>query len=78
MKDGEPLFRIRRAVPADAPAIETPIARSVRGLQANDYSAAQIAGAVGTVFGVDSQIGKGFALDPLRMEARSQETEWRR
>jgi GNAT superfamily N-acetyltransferase len=49
-------FQIRCAVLADAPAIEALIARPVLGLQAGDYSLAQIAGALGTVFGVDSRL----------------------
>ena len=49
-------FRIRRASTADAPAIAALIDSSVRTLQANDYSAEQIEGALGTVFGVDTQL----------------------
>jgi N-acetylglutamate synthase-like GNAT family acetyltransferase len=50
------LFRIRRAIPADVASIATLIDQSVRGLQQQDYSQAQIDGALGTVFGVDSQL----------------------
>jgi GNAT superfamily N-acetyltransferase len=49
-------FRIRLATPADAPSITALIDTSVRGLQANDYSREQIDGALGTVFGVDTQL----------------------
>jgi GNAT superfamily N-acetyltransferase len=49
-------FRIRRAIPSDVPAIEALIGLSVRALQTQDYSQAQIEGALGTVFGVDSQL----------------------
>jgi GNAT superfamily N-acetyltransferase len=59
-------FPIRAAVSQDAPAIEELIHRSVRELQKEDYSAAQIEGALGTVFGVDSQLiadGTYFVLE---------------
>ena len=49
-------YRIRPATVADAPAIAALIDTSVRVLQANDYSAEQIEGALGTVFGVDTQL----------------------
>jgi GNAT superfamily N-acetyltransferase len=49
-------FPIRAAVSQDAPAIEELIDRSVRELQKEDYSAVQIEGALGTVFGVDTQL----------------------
>lgn len=48
--------RLRLAVPDDIPAIEALIATSVHGLQAEDYSAEQRAGALGSVFGVDRQL----------------------
>lgn len=44
---------IRKAVPEGVPQLEALIAQSVRGLQAADYSAQQLEGALGTVFGVD-------------------------
>jgi len=47
-------FNLRLATPADAPALEALIEASVRGLQAGDYSPAQIDGALGTVLGLDS------------------------
>ena len=49
-------IRIRQAVPADVPALRELIDASVRELQAQDYTAAQIDGALKTVFGVDSQL----------------------
>ena len=49
-------YRIRLATRDDIPALETLIPLSVRTLQAGDYSAAQMEGALGTVFGVDSQL----------------------
>jgi GNAT superfamily N-acetyltransferase len=49
-------FRLRIATTEDVPAIRGLIDASVRGLQAGDYSAAQIEGALATVFTVDSQL----------------------
>ncbi len=47
---------VRKAVPADVPALRRLIDASVRGLQAQDYSPTQIESALVTVFGVDSQL----------------------
>jgi GNAT superfamily N-acetyltransferase len=49
-------IHLRLAVPTDIPVLRELIDASVRGLQANDYSPAQIDGALKTVFGVDSQL----------------------
>src|ERR1700721_4526102 len=49
-------FFIRKAVPADVPALSELIDASVRGLQAEDYTPTQIESALATVFGVDSQL----------------------
>jgi len=49
-------FSIRKAVPADVPALSELIDASVRGLQAEDYTLTQIESALATVFGVDSQL----------------------
>jgi hypothetical protein len=49
-------YHIRRAALADVPALRALIELSVRSLQAGDYSQAQIEGALGTVFGVDSKL----------------------
>jgi GNAT superfamily N-acetyltransferase len=49
-------IHIRAAVAADIPMLRELIDASVRGLQANDYTAAQIDAALRTVFGVDSQL----------------------
>jgi hypothetical protein len=49
-------IRIRLATPADIPVLRALIDASVRGLQAQDYSPAQIEGALKTVFGVDTQL----------------------
>src|SRR5262249_29860958 len=47
---------VRKAVPADIPALRELIDASVRELQAQDYSPTQIESALATVFGVDSQL----------------------
>jgi N-acetylglutamate synthase-like GNAT family acetyltransferase len=47
---------IRTAVLADVEAIEELIVASVHGLQVADYTQAQRDGALGTVFGTDSQM----------------------
>jgi GNAT superfamily N-acetyltransferase len=49
-------IRIRQAVAADIPMLSELIAASVRGLQAQDYSPAQLESALKTVYGVDSQL----------------------
>jgi len=52
----ETKIQLRLAVHEDVPALRQLIDASVRGLQAEDYSQAQIEGALKTVFGVDSQL----------------------
>jgi GNAT superfamily N-acetyltransferase len=47
---------VRKATAADVPRLREVIEASVRGLQAADYSPAQIEGALKTVYGVDSQL----------------------
>ncbi len=49
-------FEIRTATPADILQLRDLIEASVRGLQAEDYSLAQIEGALKSVYGVDSQL----------------------
>ncbi len=49
-------IRLRLAVPEDVPVLRELINASVRGLQTQDYTPAQIEGALKTVFGVDSQL----------------------
>ena len=59
---------IRVAIPADVPAIEALIVLSVRTLQTQDYSQAQIDGALATVFGADSALiadGTYFVLEAM-------------
>ncbi len=48
--------QIRKAIAADVPRLREIIEASARGLQANDYSPAQIEGALQSVYGVDSQL----------------------
>ncbi|HEY6306748.1 MAG TPA: GNAT family N-acetyltransferase [Candidatus Angelobacter sp.] len=48
--------RIRQAVAADIPNLRELIDASVRGLQAGDYTPAQIESALATVYGVDTQL----------------------
>ncbi len=47
---------LRHALPADIPRMREVIEASVRGLQARDYSPAQIDAALSAVYGVDSQL----------------------
>ena len=49
-------IHIRKATTADVPRLREVIEASVRGLQAKDYSPAQIEGALQSVYGVDSQL----------------------
>lgn len=49
-------FSLRLATEADIGEIQALIESSVRRLQAKDYTAAQIEGALGTVLGVDTQL----------------------
>lgn len=49
-------FRIRQATHSDIPLLEILIDSSVRGLQAQDYTPAQMESALKTVYGVDSQL----------------------
>jgi GNAT superfamily N-acetyltransferase len=53
---GQAEIHLRLAVPEDVPILRELIEASVRGLQAQDYTQAQIEGALKTVFGVDSQL----------------------
>jgi GNAT superfamily N-acetyltransferase len=50
------IWHIRTAQQSDIPALHALIEASVRGLQANDYTPAQIEGALGTVLGLDTQL----------------------
>jgi GNAT superfamily N-acetyltransferase len=55
MRDQE-TFALRLATEDDVPALQALIEASVRGLQAGDYTQAQIEGALGTVLGLDTQL----------------------
>jgi GNAT superfamily N-acetyltransferase len=52
----ETAFQLRLATDEDVPALHRLIEASVRGLQADDYTPAQIEGALGTVLGLDTQL----------------------
>lgn len=52
----EEKIHLRLAVAEDVPVLRQLIDASVRGLQTEDYTPAQIEGALATVFGVDSQL----------------------
>lgn len=49
-------IRIRHAANADIPSLQHLLERSVRGLQAHDYTPTQIDSALQTVYGIDSQL----------------------
>ncbi len=61
---------IRPATPEDLPALHDLIEQSVRVLQANDYTEAQIAGALGTVLGVDTQLIADGTYFVIELEGR--------
>jgi len=64
-------IRIRIARRADVPRLREIIEASVRGLQAGDYTPAQIEGALKSVYGVDSQLiddGTYFVADVVESE----------
>jgi GNAT superfamily N-acetyltransferase len=52
----QPTIHLRKAGATDIPRLREVIEASVRGLQAGDYTQAQIEGALRSVYGVDSQI----------------------
>jgi GNAT superfamily N-acetyltransferase len=61
-------IRIRLAEARDIPLLRELIEASVRGLQARDYSEAQLEGALRTVYGVDTQLiadGTYFAAEAV-------------
>jgi GNAT superfamily N-acetyltransferase len=65
-------FLLRKATPEDVPRLREVIEASVRGLQAGDYTPAQIQGALKSVYGVDSQLiadGTYFAVEPTKEDA---------
>src|SRR4029077_20455559 len=69
-------IRIRKAVVTDVPALRALIEMSVRELQAQDYTPAQMEGGLETVFGVDSQLiadGTYFIAEARLVEAKHEE-----
>jgi len=69
-------IRIRKAVVTDVPALRALIEMSVRELQAQDYTPAQMEGGLETVFGVDSQLiadGTYFVAEARLVEAKHEE-----
>lgn len=56
MDSPEPSFKLRLASTADIPALHELIDLSVRVLQRRDYSPEQLQAALGTVYGVDTQL----------------------
>src|SRR5215472_4268713 len=77
-------IRLRQAVPADIPVLHELIDASVRRLQKDDYTPAQMEGALRTVFGVDSQLIEdgtylvAEAEEPLDEQTSTPEKEARR
>jgi len=72
-------IRLRLAVPEDVPVLGALIEASVRGLQAEDYTPAQIEGALKTVFGVDSQLiadGTYIVAEAPRGQEGSAPSQW--
>jgi GNAT superfamily N-acetyltransferase len=49
-------FDIRLATPQDIPTLRELIEQSIRGLQHNDYTPAQMEGAIGHALGLDTQL----------------------
>ncbi|MFZ0771640.1 MAG: GNAT family N-acetyltransferase [Candidatus Sulfotelmatobacter sp.] len=67
---------IRKATAADVPRLREVIEASVQGLQAEDYSPAQIEGALRSVYGVDSQlIADGTYLVAEVFDSQNQESQ---
>ena len=72
MDEQKPAFRFRIATSDDVPGLHALIEKSVRELQAADYSAAQLEGALGTYLGVDTQLvadGTYFAVEAETADA---------
>jgi GNAT superfamily N-acetyltransferase len=68
-------IRIRQAVTADLPTLRQLIDVSVRGLQAKDYTSAQMEKALATVYGVDTQLvvdGTYFVAEAWLQDPKSQ------
>ncbi|HZQ24441.1 MAG TPA: GNAT family N-acetyltransferase [Terriglobales bacterium] len=68
-------MKIRKAQSEDIPVLRELIHASVRGLQADDYTATQLESALRSVYGVDSQLiedGTYFVVEPDRGSEPSQ------
>jgi hypothetical protein len=71
---GRMKIRIRQPVSADVPVLWAVIDASVRGLQTQDYTPAQIESALATVYGVDTQLiadGTYFVVEASAAEGDS-------
>jgi GNAT superfamily N-acetyltransferase len=71
--------RVRLAQPVDIPVLRRLIDASVRGLQARDYTAAQIEGALASVYGVDTQLiadGTYFIVEVQSPGQATTPAEW--
>ncbi|MGA2650694.1 MAG: GNAT family N-acetyltransferase [Terracidiphilus sp.] len=69
-------FNLRLATEEDVPSLHALIEASVRGLQAGDYTQAQIEGALGTVLGLDTQLIRDktyFVAEPAATKNASDE-----
>jgi GNAT superfamily N-acetyltransferase len=69
-------FTLRPATAGDIPALHALIEASVRGLQAADYSPAQLDGALGSVLGLDTQLirdGTYFVAEPVECAETARE-----
>ncbi len=63
-------MQIRLATAEDVPALHALIERSVRELQRDDYTPAQLEGALGTVLGLDTQLIADGTYFVVEMEGR--------
>jgi GNAT superfamily N-acetyltransferase len=68
------LLPIRLAQTTDIPSLHRLIKASVRGLQAEDYSPAQIEGALGGVLGLDTQLIADRTYFVAEVHAKSRES----
>ncbi len=72
----ESAFQLRLATEEDIPTLHALIEASVRGLQAGDYTPAQIDGALGTVLGLDTQLIRDrtyFIAEPLDQNTKARD-----
>jgi GNAT superfamily N-acetyltransferase len=64
-------FQIRQAKASDIPALHSLIELSVRGLQKDEYTSAQIEGALGHALGLDTQLIEDrtyFVAEPMEQQ----------